>query len=325
MTYTLGDLAAKYGCDLVGDPDIEILGVASLISASKGSISFLTNESYLNQLKETKASAVIINKKFIDSCSTNALISADPYYLYSIILELLHPIPKFKPEISKYAFIGKDISIPSSTYVGPMSSIKGNVSIGESVYIGPGCIIDGNISIDRDTRLIASSTIVNSVKIGKRTTIHPGAVIGADGFGNVRTKKGWKKINQIGDVVIGNDVEIGSNTTIDRGSLDSTTISDGVKLDNLIQIGHNTKIGAHTAIASSTAIAGSSSIGERCMIAGQVGIVGHIEICDDVRINGAAVITKNIKKPGIYSGSIPFEEDQIWKKFVAKFKLSAKK
>ena len=322
MTCTLGDLAVRYGCDLLGDPNTEISHISTLESGQTGSLSFFSNRSYINKLRETKASAVIISPEDIEHCSVGAIITDDPYLLYSKIVELLHPLRVNSPGISKSAVIEKNCNISDSCYVGPLTSISDGVKINENVYIGPGCVIHGDIEIARDSRLHANITIINSVKIGERTQIHPGVVIGADGFGNVKTPNGWKKINQIGGVIIGDDVEIGSNTTIDRGSITNTVIENGARLDNLIQIGHNTVIGEHTAIASSAAIAGSVNIGKNCMIAGQVGIVGHIEICDDVRINGAAVVTKDIKKSGIYSGSIPFEDDKKWKKLVAKFKRS---
>ena len=322
MTYTLGDLAARYGCDLLGDPNIEISHFSTLDSGQTGSISFFSNRSYINKLRETKSSAVIIRPDDLEHCSVGAIITDDPYLLYSKIVELLHPLRVINPGISESAAIEKNSNISDSCYIGPLTSISDGVKINENVYIGPGCVIHGDIEIARNSRLHANITIINSVKIGERTQIHPGVVIGADGFGNVKTLNGWKKINQIGGVIIGDDVEIGSNTTIDRGSIENTVIENGVRLDNLIQIGHNTVIGEHTAIASSAAIAGSVNIVKNCMIAGQVGIVGHIEICDDVRINGAAVVTKDIKKPGIYSGSIPCEDDKKWKKLVAKFKRS---
>tara|TARA_Y100000768_G_scaffold146798_1_gene109518 strand:- start:2553 stop:3530 length:978 start_codon:yes stop_codon:yes gene_type:complete len=324
LNFTLGDLAARYGCDLLGDPNIEITHFSTLELGQTGSISFLSNRSYINKLKKTKASAVIIRSNDIDDCNVGAIITDDPYLLYSKIVELLHPLEVISPGISESAAIEKNSNISDTSYIGPLVSIGSNVKINENVYIGPGCVIHGDIEIARDSRLYANITLINSVKIGERTQIHPGVVIGGDGFGNVKTHNGWKKINQIGGVIVGDDVEIGSNTTIDRGSIENTVIKNGVRLDNLIQIGHNTQIGEHTAIASSVAIAGSVKIGKNCMIAGQVGIVGHIDICDDVRINGAAVVTKDIKKPGIYSGSIPLEDDKKWKKLVAKFKRSLK-
>ena len=324
MVFSLGDLAAKFGCDVVGNPETKISSVATLNSATKGSLAFYSNSLYKEELKKTNASVVVLKRSDIDLCPVDSLLCEDPYLIYTKIVALLYPLPTYDGKISDSASIKKGANVAESAYIGEFSSIGRDVTIGENVLIGSGCVIEGNVYIAANSRIIANVTIVNSVDIGERVIIHPGAVIGGDGFGNVKTEDGWQKIHQIGGVQIGNDVEIGSNTTIDRGSLGDTVINNGVRLDNLIQIGHNVSIGEHTAIAASAAIAGSSTIGKRCMIAGQVGIVGHINICDDVRINGAAVITKDIKKSGVYSGSFPFEEDQVWKKLVAKFRRSNK-
>ena len=324
MVFSLGDLAAKFGCDVVGNPETKISNVATLISAKEGSLAFYSNSLYKKELKKTKASVVVLRPSDVDLCPVDSLLCEEPYLIYTKIVALLYPLPFYDGKISESASIKKGANVAKSAYIGEFTSIGKDVTIGENVFIGPGCIIEGNVNIAVNSRIIANVTIVNSVDIGERVIIHPGVVIGADGFGNVETENGWLKIHQVGGVKIGNDVEIGSNTTIDRGSLGDTLIHNGARLDNLIQIGHNVSIGEHTAIAASAAIAGSSKIGKRCMIAGQVGIVGHVNICNDVRINGAAVITKDIKKPGVYSGSFPFEEDKVWKKLVAKFRRSNK-
>lgn len=320
MDFSLGELAVKFGCDLVGDPKTRITSVSTLTSAKHGDVSFYSNVFYLKQLESTKASVVVIKPCDLEHCSVDALLTDDPNIIFSKIIALFNPLPSFEPAIDVNSSVSKKAIISKSAFVAALCFVGDDVQIGENVYIGPGCIIDGDIKIGNNTRLIANVTIVNKVDIGKRTIIHAGVVIGSDGFGNTLTDQGWLKIHQIGGVKIGNDVEIGSNTTIDRGSLDNTEISDGVRLDNHIQIGHNVSIGKHTAIASSTAIAGSAIIGKRCMIAGQVGLVGHIEVCDDVRINGGSVVTKSIKKPGVYSGSFAANEDKVWKKFVAKMR-----
>jgi UDP-3-O-[3-hydroxymyristoyl] glucosamine N-acyltransferase len=158
------------------------------------------------------------------------------------------------------------------------------------------------------------------VSLGKRALLHPGAVIGADGFGIARDAAAWVKVPQLGSVRIGDDVEIGANTTIDRGALEDTVIEDGVKLDNQIQVGHNVRIGAHTAVAGCTAIAGSTVIGKRCMIAGGVGITGHIEICDDVTVTAMTLVTHSITEPGVYSGSLPMDTQQQWRKNSVRFR-----
>ena len=159
---------------------------------------------------------------------------------------------------------------------------------------------------------------MRAVTLGDRCIVHPGAVIGADGFGNAMSPEGWVKVPQLGGVVIGNDVEIGANTTIDCGALDDTVIEDGVRLDNLCMIAHNVHIGAHTAMAAMTGIAGSASIGKRCMFAGQSGTVGHITVCDDVILSGQGMITKDITEPGVYASSFPAIPARDWNRTVAR-------
>jgi UDP-3-O-[3-hydroxymyristoyl] glucosamine N-acyltransferase len=167
---------------------------------------------------------------------------------------------------------------------------------------------------------VANVTIGQNVQIGERTLIHPGAVVGSDGFGFAKEDTGWLKVPQLGTVRVGNDVEIGANTTIDRGAIDDTVIEDGVKLDNQIQVGHNVHIGAHTIIAACSGISGSTRIGQRCMIAGMVGFGGHLEIADDVAITGLTMISRSISEPGIYSGGLPADEAVRWRKNSARFK-----
>ncbi len=320
MGLSLSELAVKFGCDVVGDPETQITYAATLSSAQEGAISFFSNSSYKDQLISSNASAVVMATAHTGICDINALISDDPYLTFSKIVAILNPPDSISSGIDENVSISGDIDISKSAYIGPFCRIAGNIKIGKNTYIGPGSIIEGDVEIEENSKLVANVTLVNNIKIGKRTIIHPGVVIGSDGFGNAKTEKGWFKIPQIGGVTIGDDVEIGANTSVDRGSLDNTELKNGVRLDNLIQIGHNVSIGEHTAIAASAAIAGSTIIGKRCLIAGQVGIVGHIKICDDVRINGGSVVTKDISEPGIYSGSFAADKDKAWKRLVAKFR-----
>jgi len=170
---------------------------------------------------------------------------------------------------------------------------------------------------------VARVTLAAHLQLGARVLIHPGAVLGADGFGYAREGSAWIKVPQVGSVRVGDDVEIGANTTIDRGAIEDTVIAEGVKLDNQIQIGHNVQIGAHTAIAGCTGISGSTRIGARCMIGGQCGIAGHLVICDDVVITGMAMVSGSISKPGVYSSGIPIEPSRRWRRVVARLKLLA--
>jgi UDP-3-O-[3-hydroxymyristoyl] glucosamine N-acyltransferase len=198
--------------------------------------------------------------------------------------------------------------------------IGDNCAVGDGAIIGPGCVIANDCRVGAGTRLVANVTLGADVHVGLRCIVHPGAVIGSDGFGNAMSETGWVKVPQVGGVRIGDDVEIGSNTAIDRGAIDHTVIENGVRLDNLVHIAHNVRIGEHTAMAAMTGIAGSTVIGKRCMFAGQTGVAGHVTICDDVIVNGRAVITKNIDKPGTYAGAFPAEESGTWKRLVARFR-----
>ena len=176
-----------------------------------------------------------------------------------------------------------------------------------------------DVTIGADTRLVANVTLCNSVVFGERCLVHPGVVIGADGFGLAPADGEWLKVPQLGGVRIGNDVEIGASTTIDRGAIEDTVIEDGVKLDNQIQIGHNVRIGAHTAIAGCSGISGSTTIGARCMLAGMVGVAGHLTICDDVVVTGRSFVNSSIRKPGYYSGGITVDETTRFRKNAARF------
>ncbi|MDH5602237.1 MAG: UDP-3-O-(3-hydroxymyristoyl)glucosamine N-acyltransferase, partial [Gammaproteobacteria bacterium] len=204
--------------------------------------------------------------------------------------------------------------------IAPGVVIESGVSIGDKVRIGAGCVIQKNVKIGADTVLTANITVAYACEIGERNLIHPGVVIGADGFGQAMDNGQWIKVPQLGSVIIGDDVEIGANTTIDRGAIENTIIEDNVKLDNQIQVAHNVRIGAHTAIAGCTAIAGSTKIGKHCRIAGMVGIVGHLEITDNVTVTAKSLVSGSIKKAGVYSAGTPLELNQQWRKNTIRFK-----
>ncbi len=320
MSVNLGELATLFNCELSGDSNAKISHVATLSSATSGSISFFANKNYKDQLQSTSASAVILQSQDEKDCSVAKLISTNPYLTYAQIANFLHPVKQYKPGIHKSAVISPSSIISKTAHISALVVIGEKSKIGPGAYIGPGCNIGDSCCIGKDSKLMKRVTLDKNVNLGERCIVHPGAVLGGDGFGNARTEKGWFKVPQLGGVDIGDDVEIGCNTTIDCGSIGNTIIENGVRIDNLIQIGHNVFIGEHTAIAASTAIAGSAIIGKRCLLAGQVGIVGHIKICDDVNIGGAAVVTKDIKESGSYSGSIPAEKDSKWKRTIAKFR-----
>lgn len=320
MARSLGELAARFGCELIGDPSAEVTGVATLANAGSGHLSFFANKAYRNQLLSTTATAVVIQQRFADDCPSAALLSEDPYLTYAHIAGELHPQPEIAAGIHRTAHVAADAVIADSAEIGANANVDSGAAVGEGAFVGPGAYIGRNCTVGAYSKVLANATLVQDVQMGERCIIHPGAVIGSDGFGNAQGKAGWVKVPQIGGVRIGNDVEIGANTTVDRGAIDDTVIGDGARLDNLIQIAHNVQIGAHTAMAAFTGVSGSTIIGERCMFAGQAGIVGHLRICDDVIVGGATMISKNITEPGFYTGSFPGEKDRDWKRKVARFR-----
>ncbi len=317
---SLGELAAQFGCELIGDPSASISRVATLSGAGDGHLSFFANKVYREQLRSTRATAVLLREEDAADCPVAALLTPEPYLNYARMAACLHPEPAVQPGIHETAVIAASATIAASAEIGSHVSIGDDVTIGEGTVIGPGAAVGPRCRVGSDCRINANVTLVQDVRLGERCIVHSGAVIGADGFGNAQSESGWVKVPQVGGVSIGSDVEIGANTTIDRGAVGDTIIEDGVRLDNLIQIAHNVQIGAHTAMAAFSGVSGSTTIGKRCMFAGQSGIVGHIRICDDVVVGGATMISKEITEPGFYTGSFPGEKDRDWKRKVARFR-----
>lgn len=319
MTFKLGQLAVQFGCELQGDPDLEIQSIATLSSASAGDIAFFANKKYKQDLLNTSASAVILKTDDLADCKVNALVSKNPYATYARIAQLFHPTKKALNGVHSSAVVLSE-NLSDSISVGPNVVIEQNVTLGAGVsiaansFIGEGCVIGADTIID------ANVCIQHEVVLGARCYIHSGVVIGSDGFGHAPDVDGYVKIPQIGRVVIGDDVEIGANTTIDRGTIEDTVIENGVKLDNLIQIAHNVHIGEHTVIAACVGVSGSTKIGKRCMIGGQVGFVGHLEVCDDVIINGRTMVSSSITEKGRYAGGFPMDTATSWMRNVAQFR-----
>jgi UDP-3-O-[3-hydroxymyristoyl] glucosamine N-acyltransferase len=314
---SLGELADRFDCELVGEPDTVVDNVAGLANAGPRSVSFLSSAGFKRHLAGTKAGAVILRAEHTGDCPVACLISDNPYAAYARIAAAIHPPPQPEPGVHPSAVIAASARIADSAYVGANAVVEGGSEIGEHAEIGPGCFVGPDCRVGAHTRLHANVTFVRSVVTGQRCIFHSGSVIGADGFGNAMTPDGWVKVPQVGGVRIGDDVEIGSCTTVDCGAIDDTIIGDGVRLDNQIQIGHNVQIGEHTAMAASCAIAGSAIVGKRCMFAGMVGMAGHIEVCDDVIVNGKGMISKSITEPGAYASNFPIAPVRDWNRNVA--------
>lgn len=317
MPVSLGELATRFGCELIGDPDVVVSEVAALGNAGPGSLSFLSASAFKKQLSATQAAAVILRAADADDCPVACLISDNPYASYANMAALIHPPVEYAPGVHPSAAVAPTARIAATAHVAANAVVEDGAVIGEHSSIGPGAVVGPNCRIGEQCRLHANVTFVRDVVTGDRCIFHSGCVVGADGFGNAMTPDGWIKVPQFGGVRIGSDVEIGSCTSVDCGAIDDTVIGDGVRLDNQIQIGHNVIVGEHTAMASGCAIAGSAVIGKRCMFAGMVGMAGHIEVCDDVIVNGKGMISKNITEPGAYASNFPIEPVRDWNRNVA--------
>jgi len=312
---TLADLVSG---EVEGNPAIEIHGVGTLQNASPGQISFLANPIYRKQLAATRASAVILHRSNRDECKTTAIVVVDPHVAYAKIAAALFPQDSFEPGIAPSAVVSASATIAASASIQANSVIGNDVVIGDYVVVGPNCTIERAVKIGSHTRLVANVTICHGSELGSRVLVHPGAVIGSDGFGLANDRGVWIKVPQLGKVRIGDDVEIGANTSIDRGALEDTLIENGVKLDNQIQIAHNVQVGAHTAIAGCVGVSGSTKIGRHCAIGGGVGISGHLEIADKVTVTGMSLVSKSIPESGVYSGSVPAMQADQWRRNFAR-------
>jgi UDP-3-O-[3-hydroxymyristoyl] glucosamine N-acyltransferase len=312
VAHTLGELAAYVNGTLKGDADCLIRSVASLQSATEGDITFLASKHYLKNLAGTSATAVVIAEEYIHECPVAAIISQNPHLAFTKISQLLNPGESAQPGIHCSAVIDTTADVHASACISANSVVEKNATIGEGVYIGPGCVIGEGAVIGTNVRLVAGVTICAKSVLGERVIAHPGVVIGADGFGLSNDNGVWLKVPQLGNVIIGNDVEIGANTTIDRGTMDDTVIGNGVKIDNQVQIAHNVVIGENTAIAGCVGIAGSACIGAGCTIGGGVGILGHISIADNVHVTAMSFVTRSLDVPGVYSSGTPLQENREW-------------
>ncbi|MEW6563069.1 MAG: UDP-3-O-(3-hydroxymyristoyl)glucosamine N-acyltransferase [Pseudomonadota bacterium] len=315
--YRLRELVARFGGRIEGDPEVEIVQVATLSSAQPGQIAFLSNSKYRAQLDGTQAGAVILSDADADATDLPRIVCDNPYAYFARLSAFLNPMPRYEPGIHPTAAIGEGAEIAQSAYIGPHVTIGAGAKIGDGSVILDGSSIGERVVIGHQAFIYPRVVIYHDCVIGARLIAHSGVVIGADGFGIAMEDGRWNKIPQIGRVVIGDDVEVGANTTIDRGALDDTLIGDGVKLDNQIQIAHNVRIGAHTAIAGCVGIAGSATIGSYCRVGGSAGILGHLQIADHVEIASFTLIGKSIRQPGSYAGIYPFSSNDEWRKNAA--------
>lgn len=298
-SYSLLELSKLLETTLIGDGNAIVDNLKTIQDANDSSLSFVANQKYSKYLSSSKALAFIVHPNTIDGIDEgNYLVTDDPYLAFAKASSL------FSSNLIKQN-IG---SVHPTATVFPETNLGKNVVIGPNVYIGPNCSI-GDFSSIR-----ANSSLVSDVQVGSNTHVHNGAVLGSDGFGYAPSKDGYIKIEQLGSLIIGSDVEIGAGCTIDRGALGDTHIHDGVKLDNQVHIAHNVELGSHSAIAACCAIAGSTVIGKNFKMGGLSGVLGHLNIADNVTVGAHTLITKSIKESGEYIGIMPAQKPKDWAK-----------
>lgn len=309
MVLRVGAIVAALGGEFFGNPERPIEGLASLESAEPHNLSFLSHPKYLQQLASSQAGCVIVSSPMqaLAKSRGDCIVADNPYLYFARATQLWKQhLPRSDAPL-----------IHPSAVIDPLARVH------PSARIGALCVVEAGVSIGADTVLKSRVTVSENCSVGERCLLHPGVVIGADGFGFAPDNGTWVKIEQLGKVRIGNDVEIGANTCIDRGALSDTVIEDGVKLDNLIQIGHNVFVGAHTAMAGCAGVAGSAHIGAHCTVGGGAVVLGHLTLADGVNISAASVATRSILKPGHYTGLFPIDENAAWEKNAASVKQLA--
>jgi UDP-3-O-[3-hydroxymyristoyl] glucosamine N-acyltransferase len=318
-SYTLADIAARFGGRVLGHAETAVSQIATLERAGHGQIAFLANAKYRKQLEDSRAAAIILGEADAGLTERPRIVASNPYAYFARLSAFLNPLPEFAPGIHPGAVIEPGALVSPEAHIGADVWVGEGARIGAHSVVMSGCRIGAHATLGEQTRLYPNVSVYHGCMLGDHVIVHSGAVIGADGFGIAWDEGRWLKIPQIGRVIIGDHVEIGANTTIDRGALDDTVIEEGVKLDNQIQIAHNVRIGAHTAIAGCVGIAGSARIGRHCRIGGGAIILGHLQVADEVEVSAGTVITKSIEK-GSYTGTYPFSENHSWRRNAAQLR-----
>lgn len=307
MVVLLGQIIDALGGELVGGVrEQEIARISPLETADAVSISFLSNPRYAMQMAASKAACVIVAPAMREAAAMRGacIVTANPYVYFARLTQFWREKKQGDKPLG----------------IHPTAVVDTAACVSESAYIGPLCVVGAGARVGGGTVLSSRVTVADGCEVGERCLLHPGVVIGADGFGFANDAGSWIKIEQLGRVRIGDDVEIGANTCIDRGALDDTVIEDGVKIDNLVQIAHNVHVGAHTVIAGNVGIAGSARLGRHCSIGGAANILGHLTIADGTSISPTSMVTRSIHQPGLYTGIFPLQTNEQWEKNAASFK-----
>jgi UDP-3-O-[3-hydroxymyristoyl] glucosamine N-acyltransferase len=306
VSLRLAAIVEALGGELLGEPDTLITALAPLRDAPPGSLSFLADPRYAGDLGGSRASCLVVAPESRDAASQRGacIVTGQPYLYFARVTQLWR----------------RHLPAPDGPAVHPSACIHPDAVVDPSARIGAFCVVEAGARIGAGTELKSRVTVSADCVLGERCLVHSGVVIGADGFGFAPDAGRWEKIEQLGAVLVGDDVEIGANTCIDRGALQHTVIGDGVKLDNLIQIGHNVRVGRHTAMAACVGVAGSASIGEHCTLGGGAIVLGHLQLVDHVHVSAASVVTRSILKPGQYTGFFPLDANDRWERNAALLK-----
>lgn len=319
MIFKAKEIAELLKGKVEGDENAEVFKLAKIEEGEPGALSFLANPKYTQYIYQSEASVVIVSEDFTaeQEIKPTLIRVKDAYGAFAGLLEVYNKIKLDKKGVSKQASIADSAKIGKDVYIGPQAVIGENAVIGDNAKIYPQTYIGDNSTVGSETTIFAGVKIYSDINIGNNCVIHSGAVIGADGFGFApQEDNNYRKVAQIGNVIIEDNVEIGANTTIDRATLGSTIIRKGAKLDNLIQIAHNVEVGENTVIAAQSGIAGSTKVGKNCMIAAQVGIIGHITIGDNVKIAAQSGVSNSVKLDAVIFGSPAFDANNYRRSYV---------
>jgi len=306
VSLRLGEIVEALGGCLHGDAELRIERLAPLETAGPSALSFLSNPRYQQQLAASQAACVIVGPAMADAARARGacVVAEDPYVYFARATQL------WKHRTAP----------PQQAGIHPSAVVSTDAQVHATACVGPLCVVERGASVGAGTVLHPHVTVGENCHIGERCILHSGAVIGADGFGFASERGSWVKIEQLGAVRIGDDVEIGANTCIDRGALDDTVIEDGVKIDNLVQIGHNVRVGRHSAMAGCVGVAGSAQIGEHCTFGGGAIVLGHLSVANHVHVSAATVVTRSLTRPGQYTGMFPIDDNARWEKNAATLK-----
>jgi len=313
----LRELAARLGCTLRGDGEVEVRRVAAIDAAGTGDITFVANPRYASRLGSTRASAVILSPELVTPLPS--LLSANPYLVFARAVALLHPQPRPAPGVHPSAQVAPTAALGEGVHVGALAVIGARARVGARTVLHPHVVLYEGVEIGTECLLHSGVQVRERCRLGNRVVIQNGTVIGGDGFGFAKDDAGrYEKIPQLGTVVIEDDVEIGALTAVDRAALGETRIGRGTKIDNLVQVGHSVTIGSDTVLAGQVGIAGSSRIGSGVTLAGQVGVVGHLTIGDGVVVTAQTGVPRSLEPGAIVSGS-PAIDNRSWLKATAIF------